>query len=95
MLVLLIMSDVPYVDKGAAGGVDYDCQSRKNQGGELAAEKEPLTLSPREAAAMVPMGINQFYAAVREGVVPSLRIGNRIRIPRRKFIAWLDGDALP
>lgn len=60
---------------------------------KMPEEQEALTLSPREAAAMVPMGINQFYAAVREGVVPSLRIGKSIRIPRRKFIAWLEGDA--
>lgn len=58
----------------------------------MAEKQEPLTLTPREAAPMVPMGINQFYAAVREGVVPSLRIGNSIRIPRKKFIAWLNGE---
>lgn len=59
----------------------------------MAETPQSLTLSPREAAPMVPMGINQFYAAVREGVVPSLRIGKSIRIPRKKFIAWLEGDA--
>lgn len=59
----------------------------------MTEKQEPLTLSPKEAAPMVPMGINQFYAAVREGIVPSLRIGKSIRIPRKKFIAWLDGDA--
>ena len=53
---------------------------------------EPLTLSPKEAAAMVPMGINQFYAAIREGKIPHLRIGKSIRIPRKKFIAWLEGE---
>lgn len=60
----------------------------------MEATQEPLTLSPKEAAPMVPMGLNQFYAAVREGVVPSLRIGGSIRIPRKKFIAWLNGDNL-
>lgn len=59
----------------------------------MSEQQEPLTLSPKEAAPMVPMGINQFYAAVREGVVPSLRIGKSIRIPRKKFIAWLEGNA--
>jgi hypothetical protein len=49
-------------------------------GAAMNQQSEPLTLSPREAAPMVPMGINQFYAAVREGVVPSLRIGKSIRI---------------
>jgi excisionase family DNA binding protein len=41
------------------------------------------------------MGINQFYAAVRSGAIPSLRIGRTIRIPRKKFIAWLEGEDLP
>lgn len=58
----------------------------------MAEKEEPLTLTPRQAAPMVPMGVNQFYAAVREGTIPSLRIGNSIRIPRKKFIAWLNGD---
>lgn len=58
----------------------------------MCEEQAPYTLTPREAAPMVPMGINQFYAAVREGVIPSLRIGNSIRIPRKKFIAWLSGE---
>lgn len=58
----------------------------------MADKREPLTLSPKEAAPMVPMGINQFYAAVRQGDVPSLRIGHSIRIPRKRFIAWLNGE---
>lgn len=56
--------------------------------------REPLTLSPKEAAPMVPMGINQFYAAVRQGTVPSLKIGKSIRIPRKRFIEWLNGEAI-
>lgn len=59
----------------------------------MSSAAEPLTLTPKEAAAMVPMGINQFYTAVRRGAIPSLRIGNSIRIPRKKFMAFLEGDA--
>lgn len=58
----------------------------------MTEHNEPLTLSPKEAAPMVPMGINQFYAAVREGIIPSLRIGKSIRIPRKKFVSWLEGS---
>jgi excisionase family DNA binding protein len=58
-----------------------------------APQTEPLTLTPAQAAAMIPMGINQFYAAVKAGTIPSLRIGRSIRIPRRRFLEWLDGGA--
>lgn len=53
---------------------------------------KPLTVD--EAAALAGIGRNQFYAAVRDGCIPSLRIGRSIRIPRKKFIAWLEGEDL-
>jgi excisionase family DNA binding protein len=56
------------------------------------SNEQPLTLSPKQAAPMVPMGINQFYAAVRQGEVPSIRIGRKIRIPRKAFLNWLNGQ---
>ena len=58
----------------------------------MAEQTERLTLTPQEAAPMVPMGINQMYAAIREGKIPSLRVGRRILIPRKKFIAMLNGE---
>ena len=62
---------------------------------ETNPEPLPRTLTPAEAAALIPMGINQFYRAVSAGTIPSLRIGRSIRIPRRKFLAWLDGEDMP
>lgn len=56
-------------------------------------EHRPLTV--REAAAMAGLGVNQLYEAVKRGEVPSLRLGRRILIPRKKFIAWLDGEWSP
>ncbi|MEW1989185.1 helix-turn-helix domain-containing protein [Brevibacterium casei] len=53
---------------------------------------EPLTLTAQEAAAMIPMGINQFRAAVNRGEIPSVRFGRKILIPRRKFLAFINGD---
>lgn len=55
-------------------------------------QPEPLTITPAEAAPMVPMGINQLYAAIKAGEIPSLKIGTRIRIPRKKFLAFLEGE---
>jgi excisionase family DNA binding protein len=56
------------------------------------AKAEPLTLTAQEAAAMIPMGINQFRAAVNRGEIPSVRFGRKILIPRRKFLAFINGD---
>lgn len=59
---------------------------------ETSTEQEPLTYSTGEAAPMVPMGINQFRAAVRAGDIPSVKLGTKIRIPRKRFLAFLNGD---
>jgi excisionase family DNA binding protein len=37
------------------------------------------------------LGLNQFYAAIRRGEVPSIRVGRRILLPRKAFMAWLNG----
>lgn len=55
---------------------------------------ENLTLTVEEASKIASVGINQMYQAVREGKIPSLRIGRRILIPRRKFIAMLSGEEI-
>lgn len=53
---------------------------------------EPRTYTPAQAAPMVPMGINQFYEAVKRGEIPGvLRLGRSIRISRKVFEDWLDG----
>lgn len=54
----------------------------------------PLTLSAEEAAPMVPMGIRQFREAVHRGEIPSVKLGRKIRIPRKKFLALLEGEEL-
>lgn len=46
-----------------------------------------------EAIAISGLGRNAFYAGVKDGTIPSLRIGRTIRIPRRRFLEWLDGGA--
>jgi excisionase family DNA binding protein len=48
-----------------------------------------------EAARLASLGINQTYAAIKRGDIPSIRVGNRILIPRKAFLAWLSGDSLP
>lgn len=57
-----------------------------------AIESEKPTLTVEEASKLAGVGINQAYQAVREGTIPSLRIGRRILVPRKKFMSMLEGD---
>ena len=51
-----------------------------------------LTITVEEAAAHLGISRNSVYEAVRRGEIPSVRIGGRIVIPRRRFLDWL-GEA--
>lgn len=48
----------------------------------VAFERLPLMLTVEEAAQVLRIGRNGAYAAVADGVLPSVRIGRTIRIPR-------------
>jgi excisionase family DNA binding protein len=37
------------------------------------------------------LGINQLYAGIKRGEIPSIRVGRRILLPRKAFLAWLNG----
>lgn len=51
----------------------------------------PLTLTVRDVADTLAIGRNAAYTLVSEGGLPSVRIGNMIRIPREAFIQFLGG----
>ena len=56
----------------------------------------PLVLTVEEVAAVLRIGRSAAYQAVRDGSIPSVRIGGRsIRVPRHQLEALLgseDGD---
>ena len=52
-------------------------------------------LTVEEAAAYLRISRGLAFAAVRDGSLPSVRIGRRILIPRRQLEALLDGEAPP
>lgn len=54
-------------------------------------------LTVNEAAAYLRISRSLAFTAVRDGTLPSLRIGRRILVPRRQLEALLDGqpDAHP
>ena len=49
-------------------------------------------LTVEEAAAYLRISRGLAFAAVRDGSLPSLRVGRRILIPRRQLEALLDGS---
>ncbi len=51
-----------------------------------------LTMSVDEAAAILGIGRNAAYEAVRRGEIPSLRIGGRILVPKAAFQKMLGMD---
>lgn len=55
-------------------------------------ESMPLTLTVRDIADTLSIGMNRAYALVNEGQLKSLRIGNQIRIPRDCFKAFLSTE---
>ena len=57
-------------------------------------ERSPV-LTVDEAAAYLRISRGLAFAAVRDGNLPSVRIGRRILIPRRQLEALLDGTPPP
>lgn len=52
---------------------------------------ERQTYTVDEAAGVLGVSRGVAYEQVREGVIPSLRLGKRWVIPKARFDAWLAG----
>ena len=55
---------------------------------------EPLTYTVEQAAERLGVSRGTAYQAVREGQVPSVRVGRRVLIPRHRLEAFLNGEQL-
>lgn len=58
----------------------------------------PLALTVEQAAKMLNISRNLAYDLVRQGVIPSLRLGRIIRISRSRLEEWMiknDGPRQP
>lgn len=47
------------------------------------------TMTIREAAEIIPCGLNQAYAAAKRGEIPTIRIGKRFLVLREPFLRML------
>jgi excisionase family DNA binding protein len=61
-------------------------------------QMEPAVLSVRQALSLVEGALSRasLYAAISRNEIPHRRVGRKVLIPRRRFLAWLEGtDSRP
>jgi excisionase family DNA binding protein len=51
---------------------------------------EPLVMTVGDAAKLLGISRGLAYELVRQGVIPSIRLGRRLVIPRRRLMALVD-----
>lgn len=56
-------------------------------------ETWPTLLNVSEAAKIARKGPNFIYFGVRDGIIPAVKLGKSIRIPRDRFLAFLNGES--
>jgi excisionase family DNA binding protein len=54
--------------------------------------EESLVVSVEEAAVVLGISRGLAYELVRQGVIPSIRLGRRLVVPRRRLVALVEGD---
>jgi excisionase family DNA binding protein len=59
----------------------------------LVIDTKRLTYTVEEVAYLLNLSRGIAYQHVRDGVIPAERVGRRWLIPRKRFHAWLDGQA--
>lgn len=51
---------------------------------------ESSVLTVKEAAGILRISSSKMYQLLRENMVPHLKLGNRVVIPRTRFMNWID-----
>ena len=52
----------------------------------------PMVLNVREMAAVLGIGLAHAYEVVRQEGFPSITLGERIVIPRDRFLRWMEAE---
>lgn len=58
---------------------------------EMSNQSDLLVLTPAETARLLRIGRATCYEQIRLGVIPSIRCGRRILVPRAALIKMLEG----
>ena len=54
--------------------------------------KESLVMSVPEAGKLIGKGRNMSYKLAHAGVIPTIRLGGRLVVPKERFMRWLNGE---
>ena len=54
-------------------------------------DRQPLTLTIPQAAHLLGISVSKAYAAARSGELPTVRVGSRVLISRRRLEELVDG----
>jgi excisionase family DNA binding protein len=52
-------------------------------------------MTVEEAKRILRIGLRQTYELVKDGTIPSIKLGRTIRIPRRPFMTWVQTGHWP
>ena len=59
----------------------------------MSAEELPMILNVQEVSDFIGLGMSQTYDLIRRIDFLAFKIGNRIFVPRDKFLAWIDNQS--
>ena len=59
----------------------------------MSAEELPMILNVQEVSDFIGLGMSQTYDLIRRIDFPAFKIGNRIFVPRDKFLDWIDNQS--
>jgi excisionase family DNA binding protein len=58
----------------------------------MGVDMERLLLKPSEAAEVLGIGRSLVYELIAQGVIPSVRLGRCIRVPRASLEKWINSQ---
>ena len=59
------------------------------RGESMSGGREQLLLRPAEAADVLGVGRSKLYELIAQGVIPTVRVGSRLRIPVEELRNWV------
>ena len=55
-------------------------------------QTDRLLLRPAEAAEVLGVGRSKLYELITDGVIPTVQVGHRMRVPVNALRAWIDAE---
>lgn len=69
--------------------------ARRRSGAGSSHPSQRAVYTVREVAQLLSLSLGSTYGLVRSGEIPGIKLGGRWVIPKKRFHAWLDSDAVP